>query len=277
MPIHRMVEGDLAVRAMTLRAGPLKLTAMTTTASEPAIEVTGLLKRYGDALAVDDVSFAVAPGEVFGLVGPNGAGKTTTLECLLGLRRPDKGCVRMLGLDPSVDGEALRRRVGAQLQSAQLPPRLRVEEALWWFAAFYPRTLDAKDLLVRWGLADHRRQAFGDLSGGQQQRLFIALALLADPEVVCFDELTTGLDPRARRATWEQVERLGECGRTVVIVTHDMEEAERLCHRVAMIDRGRIVALGRPSDLVAEHGGDDLEDVFLARTGLAWTAVGGEA
>lgn len=220
-------------------------------------------------MAVDDVSFTVLPGKVFGLVGPNGAGKTTTLECLLGLRRPDHGRVRVLGLDPATRGEELRQRVGAQLQSAQLPPRLRVDEALWWFPAFYPRTADPEELLDRWGLTEHRRKAFGDLSGGQRQRLFIALALLSYPEVVCFDELTTGLDPRARRSTWEQVKRLRERGRTVVVVTHDMKEAERLCHRVAMIDLSRIVALGRPADLVAEHGGVGLEDVFLARTGEA--------
>lgn len=246
-----------------------------TTTPEPAIEVAGLHMRYGDTLAVDNVSFTVAPGEVFGLVGPNGAGKTTTLECLLGLRQPDGGTVRVLGIDPSADGEELRRRVGAQLQAAQLPPRLRVDEALWWFSAFYPRTVDPDELLGHWGLADHRRKAFGDLSGGQKQRLFIALALLSDPEVVCFDELTTGLDPRARRATWEQVERLRDGGRTVVVVTHDMEEAERLCDRIALIDLGRVVALGAPAALVAEHGSAGLEDVFLAHTGVSTYA--GEA
>ena len=265
----------MALWAMTPEPGASKVGPMTTTRNEPVIEVTGLHKRYGDEIAVEDVSFVVGSGEVFGLVGPNGAGKTTTLECLLGLRRPDHGCVRVLGLDPATDGDELRRRVGAQLQSARLPPRLRVEEALHWFAAFYPRTVDPEELLVRWGLTDHRAKAFADLSGGQQQRLFIALALLSDPEVVCFDELTTGLDPRARRATWEQVERLREQGRTVVVVTHDMEEAERLCHRVAMIDLGRVVALGRPAQLVADHGGSDLEDVFLARTGVS--AYAGEA
>ena len=159
-------------------------------------------------------------------------------------------------------------RVGAQLQAAQLPPRLRVREALVWFASFYPRTLDPDDLLAQWGLAEKRSTAFGDLSGGQRQRLFVALALLHEPEVVCFDELTTGLDPRARRDTWRQVERLRSDGRTVLLVTHDMEEAERLCDRLVMIDRGRVVGLGRPADLVAEVGGRSLEDVFLARTGL---------
>lgn len=234
----------------------------------PVIEVVGLHKRYGTTVAVDDVSFTVSPGEVFGVAGTNGAGKTTTLECILGLREPDGGTVRVLGLDPGRQGPEVRKRVGAQLQAAQLPPRLRVREALVWFASFYPRTLDPDALLEQWGLAEKRSTAFGDLSGGQRQRLFVALALLHEPEVVCFDELTTGLDPRARRDTWRQVDRLRSDGRTVLLVTHDMEEAERLCDRLVMIDRGRVVGLGRPADLVAEVGGRTLEDVFLARTGL---------
>ena len=234
----------------------------------PVIEVASLGKRYGSVAAVDDVSFTVHAGEVFGLAGPNGAGKTTILECLLGLRAPDDGAVRVLGLDPSRNGAELRRRVGAQLQAAQLPPRLKVREALVWFAAFYPHTLDPDALLEQWGLAEKRSTAFADLSGGQRQRLFIALALLHQPEIVCFDELTTGLDPRARRETWKLVEGLRQEGRTVVVVTHDMDEAVRLCDRLAMIDRGRVVAIGRPSDLVAEVGVRSLEDVFLTRTGI---------
>lgn len=237
--------------------------------SAPAIEVADLHKRYGPSVAVAGVSFTVQTGEVFGLVGSNGAGKTTTLECLLGLREPDGGTVRVLGLDPARQGAQLRQRVGAQLQAAQLPPRLRAREALVWFASFYGHTLDPDELLQRWGLAGNRSTAFGDLSGGQRQRLFLALALLHEPEVVCFDELTTGLDPRARRDTWRQVGSLREDGRTVVVVTHDMAEAERLCDRLVMLDRGRVVALGRPADLVAEAGGSCLEDVFLARAGLA--------
>ena len=239
-----------------------------TTSDVPAIEVAGLRKSYGGSVAVADVSFAVDTGEVFGLVGSNGAGKTTTLECVLGLREPDAGTVRVLGLDPVRHGTEVRRRVGAQLQAAQLPPRLRVREALVWFSSFYPHTVDVDDLLERWGLADKRSTAFGDLSGGQRQRLFLALALLHSPEVVCFDELTTGLDPRARRDTWHQVRSLRDEGRTVLVVTHDMDEAERLCDRVAMLDAGRVVALGRPADLVEQTGTRSLEDVFLARTGL---------
>ncbi|HEX2047280.1 MAG TPA: ABC transporter ATP-binding protein [Acidimicrobiales bacterium] len=237
------------------------------TPDAPAIEVADLHKRYGAFVAVDGVSFTVPTGEVFGLVGSNGAGKTTTLECLLGLREPDAGTVRVFGLDPARQGAEVRLRVGAQLQAAQLPPRLRVGEALVWFASFYPHTVDVDELLARWGLTDKRSTAFGDLSGGQRQRLFLALALLHSPELVCFDELTTGLDPRARRDTWRQVESLRDEGRTVLVVTHDMEEAERLCDRVAMLDGGRVVALGRPADLVEEAGVRSLEDVFLARTG----------
>ena len=239
-----------------------------TSSAPPVIEVAGLHKNYGSSVAVADVSFTVHGAEVFGLVGPNGAGKTTTLECLLGLRKPDGGTVRVLGLDPARRGAEVRQRVGAQLQSAQLPPRLRAREALVWFASFYPRSLNPDDLLLQWGLTDKRSTAFGDLSGGQRQRLFIALALLQEPEVVCFDELTTGLDPRARRDTWRHVEALQEEGRTVIVVTHDMEEAERLCDRVVMIDAGRVVAQGRPADLSREFGGTSLEDVFLARTGV---------
>jgi len=234
---------------------------------DPVIEVAGIRKRFGPVTAVDGVSFTVGAGEVFGVVGSNGAGKTTTLECILGLRRPDAGTVRVLGLDPAVQGEQLRLRVGAQLQAAQLPPRLKVREALIWFASFYPRTQDPDALLQRWGLEARRSAAVGDLSGGERQRLFIALALLHEPEIVCFDELTTGLDPRARRETWRAVEALRTGGRTVLVVTHDMEEAERLCDRVAVFDGGRIVALGRPADLVDEIGADSLEDLFLARTG----------
>ncbi len=240
----------------------------------PAVEVAGLKKRYGPFVAVDDVSFTVGAGEVFGVVGPNGAGKTTILECLLGLREPDGGTVRVLGLDPARDGAEVRTRVGAQLEASQLPPRLRVREALTWFASLYPRALDPDDLLREWGLAQQRSTAFGDLSGGERQRLFVALALLHEPEVVCFDELTTALDPRARQETWRHVEALRGDGRTVILVTHDMEEAARLCDRVAMVDRGRVVALGTPVDLVGEIGGGSLEDVFLARTGPASDEIG---
>jgi len=219
------------------------------------IEVEGLVKRYGPLTAVDGISFQVEEGEVFCLVGPNGAGKTTTVECLEGLRRPDGGTVRVLGLDPWKDGRALRLRIGVQLQESALPDRLKVWEALDLFASFYPRTTDWGLLLDQLGLGDKRNTPFGKLSGGQKQRLFIALALLHDPEVLFLDELTTGLDPQARRAMWDLVREVRRRGKTVVLTTHYMEEAEQLADRVAVLDRGRILALDTPEGLIRRYGG----------------------
>ena len=222
-----------------------------------AIEVITLYKSYGPVRAVDGISFTVEEGEIFGMVGPNGAGKTTTIECVEGLRRPDQGTVRVLGLDPQQDGYELRRRIGVQLQEASLPPRLKVWEALDLFGSFYPRRVDGRALLEQLGLADKRNAPFEKLSGGQKQRLFIALALINDPELVFLDELTTGLDPQARRAMWDLVRGIRERGKTVFLTTHFMEEAERLCDRVAIIDHGKIVALDTPENLIrsleAEH------------------------
>jgi ABC-2 type transport system ATP-binding protein len=215
------------------------------------IEVEGLHKAYGGQVAVEDVALEVRAGEIYGLLGPNGAGKTTTVECLQGLRRRDRGRVRVLGLDPEVDGDRLRRRIGAQLQSSALPDRLRVGEALWLFARDRDGAPPLERLGRRWGLERLWRRPFAKLSGGEQQRLFIALALVNRPEVVFFDELTTGLDPQARRATWELVRRVRDDGATVVLVTHFMEEAEQLCDRVAIVDQGRVVATGTPSELIA--------------------------
>ena len=229
------------------------------------IEVQGLVKRYGAATAVNGVSFSVEQGEIFGVVGPNGAGKTSTIECLEGLRRPDGGTVRVLGLDPHADGSRLRQRIGVQLQQAALPDRIKVWEALDMFASYYESTADWRALLQEWGLAEKRTASFASLSGGQQQRLFIALALVNNPSVVFLDELTTGLDPHARRATWDLIRSLRDRGVTVVLVTHFMEEAERLCDRVAVIDRGQVIALGRPALLVEE--GETLDDAFLRLTG----------
>jgi len=225
------------------------------------IEVEGLHKTYGDRVAVDDVGLEVQAGEIFGLLGPNGAGKTTTVEILQGLRRRDRGRVRVLGMDPQRDGDRLRRRIGAQLQSSALPDRLRVGEALWLFARGRDGAPTLEWLGRRWGLEGLWRRPFAKLSGGEQQRLFIALALVNRPEVVFFDELTTGLDPQARRATWDLVGRVRDDGATVVLVTHFMEEAEHLCDRfmeeaehlcdrVAIVDQGRVVATGTPSELV---------------------------
>jgi ABC-2 type transport system ATP-binding protein len=231
------------------------------------IQVEELRKRYGEVTAVDGVSFQVAEREVFGIVGPNGAGKTTTVEIVEGLRRPDGGRVRVLGLDPGRDGPKLRQRIGVQLQRAALPDRLKVWEALDLYASFYARAVPWPELLDRWELAERRTAAVGNLSGGQRQRLLIALALVGRPEVVFLDELTTGLDPQARRDTWELVRAVRDAGATVVLVTHLMEEAERLCDRVAVIDRGRLVALDTPRALVARAGTTNLDDAFLRLTG----------
>jgi ABC-2 type transport system ATP-binding protein len=220
------------------------------------IEVVGLRKTYASIVAVDDVSFEVHAGEIFGMVGPNGAGKTTTLECIEGLRTRDRGEVRLLGLDPVVRRETVAQRVGVQLQESALPARLRVGEALSLFASFYSHPARPDELLERLGLAEKRDAPFGKLSGGQKQRLFIALALINRPEVVFFDELTTGLDPQARRATWELVRQVRAAGATVLLTTHSMEEAECLCDRVLIIDHGKIVALDTPEALIRTLGGE---------------------
>jgi ABC-2 type transport system ATP-binding protein len=221
----------------------------------PAIEVRGLQKRYGAAVAADAMTFSVAAGEIFGVIGRNGAGKTTLVECLATLRTPDAGHVRVLGLDPTRDGRSLRSRIGVQLQSATLPDRLKLREAVDLFASFYPKRRPWADLLAQLGLAESANVAFGELSGGQKQRAFIALALIHEPEVVLLDELTTGLDPQARRGIWGLVQAIRDRGVTVLLTTHFMEEAERLCDRVAVIRRGRIVALDAPERLVATAGG----------------------
>jgi len=219
------------------------------------LTVENLTKKYQDNVAVADVSFDVAHGEIFGLLGPNGAGKTTTVECLQGLRRRSDGTVTVLGMDPDRQPRELRRRIGSQLQSSALPERLRVDEAIGLFGRLRDRPVDVETTLDEWDLVRVRNQAFASLSGGQQQRLFLALALLGDPEVLFLDELTTGLDPTARRATWELIRRVRDRGATVVLVTHFMEEAEELCDRIAVVDGGRIVALDTPGNLTATQGG----------------------
>ncbi len=221
--------------------------------SEPVVVVEHLCTRYGDTVAVADVSFEVQRGEIFGLLGPNGAGKTTTVECLQGLRRPDDGTVRVLGLEPQTQGDVLRRRIGSQLQDSGLPARMRVWEALDLFASVAGKAVDIDDLLGRWGLSQKRDAAFTSLSGGQQQRLFVALALVHDPEVVFLDEMTTGLDPAARRVAWDLIRAIRERGTTVVLVTHFMDEAERLCERVGVVVGGRLVALDTPPRLITRH------------------------
>jgi ABC-2 type transport system ATP-binding protein len=220
------------------------------------IEVQHLHKEYRDTVAVDDVSFTVQPGEIFGILGPNGAGKTTTVECIEGLRAPDGGQIRVLGLDPRRNRAELTQQLGVQLQDSQLPDRLGVGEALELYSSFYRAPADWRSLMEQLGLADKRKTAFGKLSGGQQQRLSIALALVGNPQVAVLDELTTGLDPQARRDTWELIEGVRSRGVTILLVTHFMEEAERLCDRVALIDSGRVVAVDTPAALAerAETG-----------------------
>jgi len=223
-------------------------------APHPVIQVSGCRKTYKSTVAVDDVSFEVYDGEIFGLIGPNGAGKTTTMECVQGLRTPDRGRISVLGLDPFRDVYALQDRIGAQLQQAQLQKRIKVWEAIHLWAALYRRKAsEGERLLEQLGLAEKRGAWFMTLSGGQKQRLFIALALINDPEVVFLDELTTGLDPQARRTIWDLIRDIRRRGKTVFLTTHLMEEAERLCDRVAIIDQGRIIDMDTPEGLIRRH------------------------
>jgi ABC-2 type transport system ATP-binding protein len=219
------------------------------------IEVHNLQKSYGQAVAVYGVSFSVQKGEIFSIVGPNGAGKTTIIETIIGLREADSGQISVLGLDPKRDARELGHRTGTQLQQAALPDRMKVWEALDLYASFYERTIPWEPLLEQWGLGDKRNAQFGNLSGGQKQRLFICLALLNDPEIVFLDELTTGLDPQSRRATWELVTAIRDQGKTVIMISHYMDEVEELANRVAIIDHGQLIALDTPANLIHElHG-----------------------
>jgi ABC-2 type transport system ATP-binding protein len=226
-------------------------------AGRVVVQVNHLRKVYGLTIAVEDVSFEVFEGEIFGMVGPNGAGKTTTTECIEGLRDPDGGGIQVLGMSPQKDGYALRERIGVQLQTSALQERLKVWEALELFSSFYSRSLEWQPLLEQLGLAEKSNAPFAKLSGGQKQRLFVALALINDPELVFLDELTTGLDPHARRAIWDLVRGIREKGKTVFLTTHFMEEAERLCDRVAIMDHGKIVALDTPENLIRNLGAEN--------------------
>ena len=227
-----------------------------------AIEVEHLSKRYGMKVAVDDVSFAVAEGEIFGLLGRNGAGKSTTVDCVAGLRQPDRGRIRVTGLDPCRDRGEVRQRLGVQLQESQLPDKLTVAEAMRLYASFYRHPADIAALLDVLDLTEKRNTRYRRLSGGQKQRLSIALALIGRPRVAILDELTTGLDPVARRDTWSLISDIRTQGVTSMLVPHFMEEAERLCDRVAILDAGRVAAIGAPAVL----GGPTLEDTFVALT-----------
>ncbi len=219
------------------------------------VSMNHLRKHYGATVAVDDVSFSIAEGEIFGIIGPNGAGKTTMVECISGLRVPDAGSVTVYGLNPIEHRDKLRRIVGVQLQESSLPPRIKVGEAVELFTSFYTHPVDSKSLLESLDIYGKRNALFKQLSGGQKQKLSIALALIGNPKVAILDELTTGLDPDARRETWALIERIRDSGVTVVLVTHYMDEAERLCDRVALIDHGRAIALDTPAALAAKEGG----------------------
>ncbi len=233
--------------------------------ASPILQVENLVKRYGDVEAVRGVSFAVEEGEVFGLLGPNGAGKTTTVEILEGLRTPDGGHVSVCGLDPQQNPEALKHEIGAALQSTSLPDKLRVMEALRLFASFYKRRRNAEELLDRFGLKEKRNAFYNQLSGGQKQRLALAMALVNDPKVVFFDEPTAGLDPQVRREIYDIIEELKGGKKTIVMTTHYIEEAERLCDRVAIIDHGKVIALGSPRELKARSGGATRIEVRLSK------------
>ena len=224
---------------------------------DPVVKVEGLRKTYKSTIAVDEVSFEVQESEIFGMVGPNGAGKTTTIECLEGLRKPDHGQVSVLGVDPQHDGHFLHSHTGMQLQQSNLPERMKVWEALDLYSSFYPQAIDWEELLEQLGLDEKRNAPFAKLSGGQKQRLFIALALLPDPQLIFLDELTTGLDPQARHAIWDLVREVRLKGKTILLTTHYMEEAERLCDRVAILDHGRIVAMDSPVELIRKFGGEE--------------------
>jgi ABC-2 type transport system ATP-binding protein len=251
--------GSCARRGSHTLSGPAQTTLCRVpdsapTAPQPAVTIKSLVKRYGDLLAVDDVSLSIQEGEIFGIIGPNGAGKTTTVECISGLRTPDAGSISVYGLSPQHDRDKIREFVGVQLQESSLPPRLRVGEALELFASFYPTPLDPQEVLESLGIKQIQRVAFKNLSGGQKQRLSIALALVGNPKIAILDELTTGLDPEARRDTWALIERMRERGVTVILVTHFMDEAETLCDRVALINHGALTVLDTPERIAAKAG-----------------------
>lgn len=229
------------------------------------LQVENLVKRYGDVEAVRGVSFSVEEGEVFGLLGPNGAGKTSTVEVLEGLRAPDGGRVSVCGLDPQRNAQELKHEIGAALQSTALPDKLRVIEALRLFASFYHRRRKPADLLKRFGLEEKRNAFYSQLSGGQKQRLALAMALVNDPKVLFFDEPTAGLDPQVRREIYDIIEELRREKKTIVMTTHYIEEAERLCDRVAIIDHGKVIALGTPRELKARSGGTTRIEVCLSK------------
>jgi ABC-2 type transport system ATP-binding protein len=244
--------GSAVAERLDAQAGRARIPARR---GGPAVEVRHLRKTYGPVVAVDDISFSVAEGEIFGILGPNGTGKTTTVECAIGLRSPDSGTVRLLGLDPKTDRNEVHELVGVQLQAGAMPAKLKVREILTMYRSFYREPADVTGLTEALGLASKRNDYYRSLSGGQRQRLSVALALIGQPRVAVLDEMTTGLDPRARRDAWGLIEGVRDRGVTILLVTHLMEEAERLCDRVALIDGGRVVALDTPARLAAQARG----------------------
>ncbi len=238
-----------------------------------AVVVNDLRKRYADTNAVDGVSFDVKIGEIFGIIGTNGSGKTTTVECVQALRRADSGSIRVFDTDPQADGRRVRSMVGSQLQESELPDRLRVWEALDLFATLSTASADWRELLTDWGLVDKRNTAFAKLSGGQRQRLLVALALVNRPRLVFLDEMTTGLDPAARRVAWDLIDQIRATGTTVVLVIHFMDEAERLCDRLAVFRQGRIIAEGAPHELIAAHAGEPTVHFTTDAADLSWLAA----
>ena len=234
------------------------------------ITVEHLRKTYGDVVAVEDVSFEVEEGQIFGILGPNGAGKTTTIECIQGLKRTDSGAIRVLGLNPATEVAALRRRIGSQLQDSALPDRMRVWEALDLFSSLSRDGHDWRVIMEQWGLTAKHNATFFSLSGGQRQRLFVALALINDPELVFLDEMTTGLDVAARRVAWDLIREVRDRGKTVVLVTHFMDEAERLCDNLIVVDRGKVIAAGSPKGLIKEHGKGVRISFSVGQADLTW-------
>jgi ABC-2 type transport system ATP-binding protein len=237
---------------------------------EPIISVKNLRKTYGKTIAVEDISFDIAEGEIFGFLGTNGAGKTTTIECLQSLRRPDSGQINVLGLDAVKEARAVRQKIGCQLQESALPDRIKVWEALDLFASVSSNAADWRVLMRQWGLEEKSKASFSNLSGGQRQRLFIALSLVNNPKVVFLDEMTTGLDPAARRVAWDLIKAIREKGATVVLVTHFMDEAETLCDRVAIVDHGRIIAGDTPQGLIAKYAGQVTVKFTSSNQDFSW-------
>src|SRR5208282_3706932 len=245
---------SMSMDAATNYAVPKDLGARKS--SGPALLLRGLRKAFGDVRAVDGIDLEVAAGECFGLLGPNGAGKTTTIEICEGLTAPDEGTVKVLGLNWRANAAELRQRIGIQLQETQFPDKLTVEETLRMFRSFFRRGISVEETIRMAQLEEKRRARIGTLSGGQKQRLAMACALVGDPDLLFLDEPTTGLDPQARRHLWDLVDQLRSAGRTIILTTHYMDEAEHLCDRVAIMDQGKIIALGTPQQLIASIGGD---------------------